>query len=35
MDHPALQDGTGGGVDRVLGIAGPKSVIIEAHLDFV
>src|SRR5262249_55215381 len=35
MDHSALHDGTGGAVDRVLGIAGPKTVHIPAHLDFI
>ena len=35
MDNPALHDGTGGGVDRVLGIAGPKTVHIPAHLDLI
>src|SRR5215468_6543636 len=35
MDHSALHDGTGGAVDRVLGIAGPETVHIPRHLDFV
>ena len=35
MDNPALHDGTGAGVGRVLGIAGPKTVHIPAHLDFI
>src|SRR5262249_54245789 len=35
MDHSTLHDGTGGAVDRVLGIAGPKTVHIPAHLDFI
>src|SRR5262249_3958645 len=35
MDHSTLHDRTGGGVDRVLGIAGPKTVHVPAHLDFI
>src|SRR5215813_9714627 len=35
MDHPTLQNRTGGVVDRVLGIAGPKTVHIPGHLDFI
>src|SRR5262245_50111399 len=35
MDHSTLHDGTGGVVDRVLGITGPKTVHIPAHLDFI
>src|SRR5262245_66092353 len=35
MDHSALHDGTGGGVDRVLGIAGPETVHVPGHLDFI
>ena len=35
MGHPALHDGAGAGVGRVLGIAGPKTVHIPAHLDLI
>ena len=35
MGNPTLQDGTGGGIGRVLGIAGPKTIHIPGHLDFV
>ena len=35
MDNPALHNRTGGGVGRVLGIAGPKTVHVPAHFDLI
>src|SRR4029077_10981223 len=35
MDDSTLHDGTRGGVGRVLGIAGPETVHVKAHLDFI